>query len=74
MARVAEVPASEAGWTVRLACLSGPRMMEKLTGRVPEPCRGDGSRIARRVRLPRAMRFALGRRSMERRVEDGGKR
>jgi AhpD family alkylhydroperoxidase len=36
MARVAGVPASKAGWMVKLAYRFGPRMMKKLTGRVPE--------------------------------------
>lgn len=36
MARVAAVPASEAGWMVKLAYRFGPRMMKRLTGRVPE--------------------------------------
>jgi AhpD family alkylhydroperoxidase len=36
MARVAAVPASDAGWMVKLAYRFGPRMMKRLTGRVPE--------------------------------------
>jgi len=40
MARIAGVPKSQAGFTVRLAYRFGPRMMKKLTGR--EPRRGNG--------------------------------
>jgi len=40
MARIEGVPKSEAGFTVRLAYRFGPRMMKKLTGRMPQ--RGNG--------------------------------
>jgi alkylhydroperoxidase family enzyme len=36
MARIAEVPASHAGLTIRLVQRFGPRAMRKLTGRAPE--------------------------------------